>query len=406
MTEIVLGSALLTAIVLILTLAVMGARRALMPSRAVAITINGRENIAARTGDRLLSALSNGGVLIPSACAGAGTCGLCRVTVTGGGAAALPTEASRLTRAELRAGLRLACQVTLRDDIAVNLPDDLIGAESLTCTVHSARFLTPFIRELVLQLPDGPRPALPAGSFFQITAPPYRMAFADLDVPAGHARAWGPVRPLSASSAKQEARAYSISNRIEDSEAGRLVFNIRLALPPPHLSDVPPGIVSSYLFGVRPGDALEVSGPFGSFRARDSDREMVFIGGGVGMAPLRAIILDQLERVGTARRISFWYGARNRGEIFYAEEFDALAAAHPNFRWTVALSDPRPDDNWSRATGFIHRVVEDRFLNAHPAPETCEYYLCGPPLMIKAVLASLADAGIDDGDIFNDDFGA
>ncbi len=406
MTEILLGSALLTAIVVALTLAVLGARRVLMPSRPVAITINGRENIAARTGERLLAALGNGGILIPSACAGAGTCGLCRVMVTEGGGATLPTEAAKLTRAELRSGLRLACQVTLRNDIAIELPDDLIGAERLTCTVHSARFLTPFIRELVLQLPKGPRPALPAGSFFQITAPPYRLAFADLAVPSEHERAWGPVRPLVAASGHPETRAYSISNRREDTEAERLVFNIRLALPPPQLADAPPGKVSSYLFGVQPGDSLDVSGPFGSFRAKESGREMVFIGGGVGMAPLRAIILDQLERAETDRKMSFWYGARNRGEIFYAEEFDALAADHPNFRWTVALSDPRPEDNWSGATGFIHNVVEDRFLKRHPAPEACEYYLCGPPLMIKAVLASLADAGVDENSIFNDDFGA
>lgn len=406
MSEILLGSALLTALVVLLTLVVMGARRVMMPSRPVAITINGRENIAARTGGRLLDALGEGGILIPSACAGAGTCGLCRVTVTEGGGAALPTEASRLTRAELRAGLRLACQVTLRGDISVRLPEDLIGAETLTCTVHSARFLTPFIRELVVQLPDGLRPALPAGSFFQITAPAYRMDFADLDVPPAHEHAWGAVRSLAASATHPQTRAYSISNRREDTEAGRLVFNIRLALPPPHLADAPPGVVSSYLFGVRPGDRLNLSGPFGSFRAQDSGREMVFIGGGVGMAPLRAIILDQLERVGTKRRISFWYGARNLGELFYTEEFDALAAAHPNFRWTVALSDPRPEDGWQGATGFVHNVVEDQFLTDHPAPETCEYYLCGPPLMIKAVLASLADAGVAESAIFNDDFGA
>ncbi len=406
MTEIILGMALLTAIVLMLTAAVILARRVLLPSKPVAITVNGRENIAATTGDKLLAALGQGGILIPSTCAGAGTCGLCRVTVTGGGGTALPTEAARLTRAELREGLRLACQVTLRGDLSVELPDSLVGAESLTGTVQSARFLTPFIREIVVGLPAGARPALPAGSFFQITAPPYRLRFSDLAVPPEHARAWGPVRPLVAESADPETRAYSISNRREDTEAGRLVFNIRLALPPPHLPDAPPGKVSSYLFGVKPGDRLEVSGPFGDFRAQETDREMAFIGGGVGMAPLRAIILDQLERLGTTRKISFWYGARNRGELFYAEEFDALAARHHNFRWTVALSDPRPVDDWQGATGFIHKVVEARFLKDHPAPEDCEYYLCGPPLMIKAVLAMLADAGVEESAIYNDDFGA
>ncbi|MCU9847540.1 NADH:ubiquinone reductase (Na(+)-transporting) subunit F [Defluviimonas sp. WL0024] len=406
MTEIVLGSVLLTAIVLVLTAVVTAARRVLLPAKPVSITVNGRENVAAMTGDKLLSALGQAGILVPSACAGAGTCGLCRVTVTGGGGTVLPTETARLSRAELAQGMRLACQVTLRGDVAVALPDSLIGAESLDCTVHSARFLAPFIREFVVALPKDARPALPAGSFFQITAPPYRLQFDELDVPAEHERAWRAVRPLVSESRQSETRAYSISNRLEDSEAGRVVFNIRLALPPPHESEAPPGKVSSYLFSVKPGDRIEIAGPFGSFRAQESDREMVFIGGGVGMAPLRAIILDQLERLGTQRRMSFWYGARNRGELFYAEEFDALAAKHDNFRWTVALSDPRPEDGWQGATGFVHRVVEERLLKDHPAPEDCEYYLCGPPLMIKAVLAMLADAGVEDSAIFNDDFGA
>lgn len=406
MTEIVLGSVLLTAIVLVLTAVVTAARRVLLPAKPVSITVNGRENVAAMTGDKLLSALGQAGILVPSACAGAGTCGLCRVTVTGGGGTVLPTETARLSRAELAQGMRLACQVTLRGDVAVALPDSLIGAESLMCTVQSARFLAPFIRELVVALPEGARPKLPAGSFFQITAPPYRLRFDELDVPAEHERAWRAVRPLVSESRQSETRAYSISNRLEDSDAGRVVFNIRLALPPPHEPEAPPGKVSSYLFSVKPGDRIEIAGPFGSFRAQESEREMVFIGGGVGMAPLRAIILDQLERLGTQRRMSFWYGARNRGELFYAEEFDALAERHANFRWTVALSDPRPEDGWQGAAGFVHRVVEERLLKDHPAPEDCEYYLCGPPLMIKAVLAMLADAGVDDSAIFNDDFGA
>jgi Na+-transporting NADH:ubiquinone oxidoreductase subunit F len=317
----------------------------------------------------------------------------------------LPTERGHLSRADIAAGQRLACQVTLRGDLAVELPEDLAGAKSYDCTVTSARFLTPLIREVVVDLPEGARPALPAGSFFQITAPPYRLDFASLEVPDSHAKVWAPIRALRSDSPKPETRAYSISNRLEDSDAGRIVFNIRLALPPPQLPDAPPGKVSSYLFSVKPGELLTLSGPFGSFRAQETGREMVFIGGGVGMAPLRAIILDQLQRVGTARRMSFWYGARNRDELFYTEEFDALAAKQPNFRWTVALSDPRRGDGWDGPTGFIHSVVAERFLGPHPAPEDCEYYLCGPPLMIKAVLAILADAGVEPDAIFNDDFG-
>ena len=405
MTAILLGSALLTSLLLLLALAVMGARRVLLPERPVAVTINGKENIAARTGQRLLTALGDGGILIPSACAGAGTCGLCRVRVTLGGCEPLPTERGHLSLADIAAGQRLACQVTLRGDLAVELPEDLAGAKSYDCTVTSARFLTPLIREVVVGLPEGARPALPAGSFFQITAPPYRLDFASLEVPDNYAKVWAPIRVLHSDNPKPETRAYSISNRLEDSDAGRVVFNIRLALPPPQLSDAPPGKVSSYLFSVKPGDTLRLSGPFGSFRAQETGREMVFIGGGVGMAPLRAIILDQLQRAGTTRQMSFWYGARNRDELFYTDEFDALAAAHRNFHWTVALSDPRPGDGWQGATGFVHAVVAERFLASHPAPEDCEYYLCGPPLMIKAVLAMLADAGVEPDAIFNDDFG-
>ena len=276
----------------------------------------------------------------------------------------------------------------------------------MTATIASTRFLTPFIREIVVQLPEEIRPDLPAGSFFQITAPPYRLDFRELAVPVDHERAWAPVRSLVAETRKAETRAYSISNRRADSAAGRIVFNIRLALPPPQLPKAPPGKVSSYLFKVKPGDTLNISGPFGDFRAQETDREMVFIGGGVGMAPLRAIILDQLERLGTRRKMSFFYGARNKGELYYAGELDALAEANDNFHWTVALSDPRSEDRWQGETGFIHKVVEARFLTGHPAPEDCEYYLCGPPLMIKAVLAMLADAGVEDSSIFNDDFGA
>ncbi|MGB3277596.1 MAG: NADH:ubiquinone reductase (Na(+)-transporting) subunit F [Pseudorhodobacter sp.] len=406
MTEIVLGTALLTLVILFLTATVILARRVLMPSRAVTLTVNGTKQIAARAGDRLLSALNDGGILVPSACAGAGTCGLCRVTVTDGGGAALPTEAAILTLAERRQGQRLACQLVLRGDVELDVPEDALGADTFTCTVREARFLTPLIREVVLDLPPGTHPQIVAGSFLQITAPVYSLPLSDLTVPPEHARIWDQFRALSVNNETPVTRAYSISNRPEDNRAGRIVLNIRLALPPPTLVGVPPGIVSTYLFGVSPGDPVLASGPFGSFRAQETGREMVFIGGGVGMAPLRAIILDQLERIGTGRRMSFWYGARNEAELFYFDEMDDLARRYPNFRWTPALSDPRPSGGWQGATGFVHQVVQERFLAGHAAPEDCEYYLCGPPLMIKAVLAMLDDAGVNKAAIFNDDFGS
>lgn len=405
MINILSGSVFLIVLVCVLTGLVIGARAFLMPARQVRLSVNGHKTIEAMTGQKLLTALNDNGVLVPSACAGAGTCGLCRVRIEEGGPDALPVEVARLSRAELRDGTHLACQVTMRNDMDVNVDEDLLGAEAFMLQVASTRQLTPLIREIVLQLPEGNRPEVVAGAFLQITAPPFELAYTDIDIPEAFQDEWTSLRGLSVETDTDVTRAYSISNRPQDTEAGRLVLNIRLALPPPSVKDAPPGIVSSWLFALREGDPVKVSGPFGTFRASDTDREMVFIGGGVGMAPLRAMIFDQLERQKTGRRISFWYGARSAADIFYAEEFDALEAAHPNFDWTVALSDPEGADNWSGAVGFVHAVALQRYLGDHPAPEACEYYLCGPPLMIRAVLSMLDDLGVDEDSIHNDDFG-
>ncbi len=405
MTDILFGSGLLIILVLVLTATVMLARATLMPERAATLIVNTQTEIATKTGQKLLSALNDNGVLVPSACAGAGTCGLCQVTITKGGPDSLPTEAAHFTKSELRNGLHLACQVVIRGNMDIDVADDFLGAEAFTCQVISSRQLTPLIREVVLQLPEGLRPDFFAGSFVQITAPPYTLDYANVVVPDHFAERWEPLRHLSVKSAEDVTRAYSVSNRPEDTAAGRIVMNIRLALPPPSVSDAQPGIVSSWLFSLRKNDPVSVSGPFGSFRIQDTEREMVFIGGGVGMAPLRAMIFEQLENVGTKRKMSFWYGARNKTELLYVDEFDALAARHGNFDWTIALSDPDPMDKWTGATGFVHDVALNRYLGDHPAPEDCEYYLCGPPLMIQAVLAMLDDLGVDEDSIFNDDFG-
>ncbi|MGR3660663.1 MAG: NADH:ubiquinone reductase (Na(+)-transporting) subunit F [Paracoccaceae bacterium] len=405
MTEIILGSLLLTGLILLLTLMVIAARNFLTQSKPATVTVNETTQIDTQTGSKLLNVLSDNGILIPSACAGAGTCGLCRVRVTEGGGEALPTEAGLVSRADLRDGTRLACQVVLNGDLSIEVAEDLLDAQVAECTVSTVRFLTPLIREITLQLPDGVRPDVIAGSFIQITAPAFSLAYTDLDVPEEHHATWGKLRRLKIASKVPVTRAYSISNRPEDNAAGRLCLNIRLALPPPSQADALPGAVSSWLFQLKPGDPVSISGPFGSFRAQDTDREMVFIGGGVGMAPLRAIIFDQLERVNTGRKISYWYGARSKTELFYTDEFSELERQHKNFSWTVALSDPTPQDNWQGATGFVHQVAFERHLQNHEAPEDCEYYLCGPPMMIRAVLAMLDDAGVDKDHIFNDDFG-
>lgn len=406
MTEILLGSAVFTVIVMLLALAVMVARTILLPSNAVTVTVNEVRRLPARTGLKLLGALLDGGIVLPAACGGAGTCGLCRVTVTDGGGEVLPTEAARFSRREIRQGVRLACQVTMRGDVDVRVPDDLFGVTSWDCTVRSARTLSPLIKEIVLDLPAYAEFKFRAGAFVQVTAPAYALSFGDFDIAKEHAAAWDrfDLRKIRAASHEPAMRAYSIANK--PSEKDCIILLVRLALPPPSQSTLPPGIVSSYLFSVKAGDTINATGPYGEFGARQSEREMVFIGGGVGMAPLRAIIFDQLKRLGTRRKISFWYGARSRCDLFYVKEFDRLQAEYDNFCWTVALSDPAPGDDWDGATGFIHDVVFERHLKDHPAPEDCEYYLCGPPLMIKAVLAMLDEAGVDDDGIFNDDFGS
>lgn len=405
MTSLLLGILVLIVITMALTTLVMLAHRILMPARPAIVTVNDTNRITSQTGRKLLGALNDNGVLVPSACAGAGTCGLCRVQILGDGPPALPVEAARLTSAERRSGMHLACQVTLRGDLSVRVRDDLLAAEAYTAKVTSVTALTPLIREVVLELPKGRDAHLFAGAFIQITAPPFALSFAQIDVPHAFAEFWLPLRALSLETTEPVTRAYSIANRPEDTQAGRVVLNIRLALPPPRAAGVPPGVVSSWLFSLNAGDEVSVAGPFGTFRVQDSARELVFLGGGVGMAPLRAMIFETLARADTTRKMSFWYGARSRADLFYVDELNALAAAHSNFDWTVALSDPDPDDGWTGPRGFVHTIVWERYLRDHPDPQNCEFYLCGPPLMIAAVLKMLDDLGIEPDRIFNDDFG-
>lgn len=406
MSEVVLGSAVFIAIVLVLSGLVLIARTILLPSGPVTIRINDGKDIRARAGDRLLIALADSGIAVPSACGGTGICGQCRVRITDGSGPPLPTEAAFLSRAELASGLRLACQTTLRSNLSVTLPESMLAARSWDCTVVSSRTIAPIIREIVLA-PTGDEPfTFTPGAFLQIEAPGYELSFADYEIAPEHRAAWEQqgLDALRARGKGGVSRAYSIANSAI-ADAGRIVLLIRLALPPPNNPDVPPGVVSSWLFGLRAGDGVSVTGPFSSFAAQESEREMVFIGGGVGMAPLRAIITDQLERRNTTRKMSFWYGARSRVDLFYEEEFEQLQTKYPNFRWTAALSDPGPDDDWRGETGFVHEVALHGGLATHPAPHDCEYYLCGPPMMIKAVLAMLDDLGVGRDRIFNDDFG-
>lgn len=405
MIEIALGTVLIVGLVLLLTLIVMGARAWLSPSVPVDITVNGIMRIAGTTGRKLLNILNDGGVPVPSACAGAGTCGLCKVAVIDGAGEPLPTELARLSRVDLAGGQRLACQVTVRNPVSVSVPQDILSAESWTSKVVSNTMLAPLIKELVLEVPEGVSFGFRAGGYVQVEAPAYDLDFSEIAISPDHEGVWQTLgwRALKAAASEATHRAYSVASRPEDK--GRIVLNIRLAVPPPGTAaHIPPGIVSSYIFSLKPGDEVGVSGPFGEFHVQDTEREMLFIGGGVGMAPLRAMIHEQLA-AGTGRKISFWYGARSGADIFYRDEFDALAQKYPNFSWTLALSEPLPQDDWHGPVGFIHEVVRDLYLKDHRAPEDCEYYLCGPPLMIQAVLAMLDTAGVEPGSIFNDDFG-
>jgi len=406
MTEIMLGSLIIVALVVGLAAGLLVVRRRLVPQGGIDVTVNDALHLAAKRGDKLLGVLHEAGIRIPAACGGTGTCGLCRVTVTGTGAGEpIATERGVLSPHERRAQVRLACQATLRGACAVHVPDDILSAGAgFTCTVAATRMLSPLIREIVLDLPDDIPATFRAGDFMQLAAPPFNLGFATLDLLPEFREAWDIAgwRKLSLASDAEVTRAYSLASRPED--VGKAVFNIRLAVPPAGRErDVPPGIVSSWLFALQPGDTVAASGPFGDFHVQPTDREMVYVGGGVGMAPLRAMIHQELGR-GTTRRIRYFYGARTAADLFYAAEFEALAARHATFTWTPALSDPAPGDRWIGATGFIHEILR-REMNTHPAPEDCEYYLCGPPVMISAVLGTLERLGVEPKSIFFDDFG-
>ena len=401
--DIVIGVLVFTLFVVVLALFVMAARRVLVPHGRVVVTINDEKRADARVGATLLDVLNGAGVKLPSACGGKGTCGLCKVQAPGAGPP-LPTERTRLNAREAAGGTRLACQVKLTGPLSVGVPDEAFGIQAWSCEVVSTRNVATLIREIVLKLPEGAKTPQRAGGFVEVTAPPFDLAFRDFEIDDAYRDIWDKLDlwSLHATSAHAVTRAYSIASH--PGEAGVIILNVRIALPPPGKGDLPPGRVSSYLFGLKPGDHAQVTGPYGHFFVEDGDRELVFIGGGAGMAPMRAHIFDQLDVKKTQRKMTFWYGARSSREVFYAEDFDRLAREHDNFTWHVALSEPEPDDEGKTFTGFIHDVARAQYLQGHPAPEECDYYLCGPPMMIKAVMAMLDNLGVERESIHFDDF--
>ncbi len=403
--EIILGIFLFTLIIMLLVGVILGARSKLVATGDIEIVINDEKTIRTPAGGKLLGALANANLFVSSACGGGGTCAQCKVKIFEGGGSILPTEESHITKREAAEGDRLSCQVAVKQNMRIQVPEEVFGVKKWECTVRSNDNVATFIKELILELPEGEDVKFRAGGFIQIECPPHTVEYKNFDVADEYRPDWDRFDLWRYKSVVKEdvVRAYSMANYPE--EKGIIMLNVRIASPPPNADDVPPGIMSSYIFNLKPGDKVIISGPFGEFFAKDTDKEMVFIGGGAGMAPMRSHIFDQLGRIKTKRKITFWYGARSLREMFYTEDFDKLAAEHDNFTWHVALSDPLPEDNWQGYTGFIHNVLYENYLKDHPAPEDCEFYMCGPPMMNAAVIKMLEDLGVEPENIMLDDFG-
>jgi Na+-transporting NADH:ubiquinone oxidoreductase subunit F len=396
-----------TVVIVLLTVILLFVKAQLSPGGKVRIGINGDDSKALEVdaGGTLLNTLSSQGIFIPSACGGKGTCGVCRCHVESGGGALLPTEMSHITPKEARAGERLACQVKVKEDLEIGLPPEVFDVRKWTCKVRSNHNVATFIKELVLELPPGEAVPFRAGGYIQIECPPHVAKYSDFDVEEEYREDWDKfdLWRFESKVTEEVSRAYSMANYPE--ESGIIMLNVRVASPPPSSPDVPPGQMSSYIFNLKPGDEVVISGPFGEFFARETDNEMCFIGGGAGMAPMRSHIFDQFKRLNTPRKATFWYGARSMREAFYIEDFDGIAAENENFSWHLALSEPLPEDNWTGLTGFIHQVLYDNYLKDHPEPEEIEYYLCGPPMMIDACIKMLDDLGVEPENIMLDNFG-
>ncbi|MTI16053.1 NADH:ubiquinone reductase (Na(+)-transporting) subunit F [Rhodobacteraceae bacterium RKSG542] len=405
MADFASGITLFTLIVLALVVIILVARSKLVSSGNVSIEINGEKTISVPAGGKLLGALADQKIFVSSACGGGGTCAQCRVKVHEGGGSILPTEESHITKREARCGERLSCQVAVKQDMKIEVPEEVFGVKKWECTVRSNDNVATFIKELVLELPAGENVNFRAGGYIQIECPPYKHSFKEFDVAEEYREDWDKFKlwDIEAKSDVPVVRAYSMANYPE--EKGIIMLNVRIATPPPGSQGILPGLMSSYIFNLKEGDKVTISGPFGEFFARDTDKEMVFVGGGAGMAPMRSHIFDQLRRLATKRKVTFWYGARSKREMFYVEDFETLAKENPNFTWHVALSDPQPDDDWDGYTGFIHNVLYNEYLKDHAAPEDCEYYMCGPPIMNQSVINMLIDLGVDREDIMLDDFG-
>ena len=434
-TALAISVGMFTTVVVALVGVVLTAKKFLVSSADVQLVID-EPNQDTRTmstpaGSTLLNTLAANKIFIPSACGGKGSCGVCKVDVHEGGGEMLPTEVGHISKAEARHGCRLACQVKVKGDIKIELEEGTSGIAKWNCTVKSNHNVATFIKEFVLELPKGENVPFRAGGYIQIECPPHVAKYEEFDIEEEYRGDWDTFGMWQfVSDVKEDViRAYSMANY--PGEEGIIMLNVRIASPPPDRSaprgtfkylDVPPGIMSSYIFACKPGDNVTISGPYGEFFARETDNEMVFVGGGAGMAPMRSHIFDQFKRLRTSRKVSFWYGGRSFKELFYLEDFDSIQQEFENFQWHVALSDKRvaaEEDDWENAEaesrkplgckegylGFIHNVLHDEYLKEHSAPEDCEYYLCGPPIMNTSVITMLEDLGVERENIMLDDFG-
>lgn len=404
--ELIISIFMFTAIILALVAVIIVARKKLVPQGDVSIKINGEREITVSPGGKLLGALSDNGIFVGSACGGGGTCAQCEVKVFSGGGDILPTEKSHITNKEAREGCRLSCQVAVKQNMEIEVPPEVFETKKWKCKVRSNDNVATFIKELVLELPEGESVDFRAGGYIQIEAPPHHIKYKDFDVAEEYRGDWDKFKIFDLESKVDEEviRAYSMANC--PAEKGIIMLNVRIATPPPKLwNKVPAGKMSSYIFNLKPGDEVTISGPYGEFFTKDTDAEMVFIGGGAGMAPMRSHLFDLLKTNHSKRKISFWYGARSLREMFYDDDFKELVENNPNFTYNVALSEPLEEDNWKGYTGFIHNVLYENYLKNHKAPEDVEYYMCGPPMMNQACINMLLDLGVEPENIALDDFG-
>jgi Na+-transporting NADH:ubiquinone oxidoreductase subunit F len=409
MIAVILGVVMFTVVVLSLVVIILIAKSRLVQSGSIKILINDDESKALTVGggDKLLNVLADNKIFVASACGGAGTCGQCKVQVFEGGGDILPTERNHISRKEAKEGYRLSCQVPVKQDLKIEIPHEVFDIKKWECTVKSNNSVATFIKELVLELPSGENVNFRAGGYIQIEAPPHHVYYKDFAIDKKYQEDWDKFDVWRYESRVTEPtiRAYSMANY--PMEKGIIMLNVRIASPPPKAPpSIPPGKMSSFIFNLKKGDKVTISGPFGEFFAKDTNSEMVFIGGGAGMAPMRSHIFDQLKRLKTKRKISYWYGARSLREMFYMDEFEKLAREHKNFSLHVALSEPLPEDKWKGPTGFIHQVLYENYLKNHPAPEDAEYYICGPPMMTSAITKMLDELGVEPDNILFDNFGA